>query len=206
MSRRRRTNGFIVLYKAVIMASFPVLITALPPRSAHAYDFQGCIACHKTTLEEGNSRLHLHSPFKQHKCAQCHAVPVGKDSSVVEKDRRAIDWLAESDRIDTSHGFLLPGDKLGDTLIVELHGAGGEFSRHDIAVPPRAEMAEEKDCGKPPAISDVRVLNAQRGVLLSATIGWRTESLSFSRVRCGEKSFRNGQRQASVLAENMRSP
>jgi predicted CXXCH cytochrome family protein len=101
--------------------------------------------------------------------------------------------------MDTSHAFLLPGDKLGETIVVDVQGADGKFSRREIAVPLLADLAVMGDSHKPPVISGVQVLKVQRGVFLSATIGWQTDSLAFAQVRYGDKELSQTSEQGKRL-------
>ena len=175
----------------VILAA---LISTFQPLSVQAYDFKACSECHEETLNGDSARPFLHSPFTQQQCEKCHAAEISDSSlevttakapAAVMKNQQKIDWLMDSAMTDTSHGFLLPGDKLKNTLVVERHGTDGEFSRHEISVPSLAYLTEVKDSGKPPIISMVQVLKVQRGVFLSVTIGWQTDTLTDARVHYG---------------------
>jgi predicted CXXCH cytochrome family protein len=177
-----------------------VLVFSFFPLSAQAYDFNSCVNCHKAKLGEDNSRSYLHSPFKEGRCGDCHAVAVDQENTGGSIDHRRIDWLAESAMVDTSHGFVLPGSKLGNTLVVELHGPSSELPRKDITVPPLAGLSEVKDSGKPPSISQVRVLKVERGLFLSATIGWQTDTLASASVRYGNGEVSRTSESGSRLA------
>jgi predicted CXXCH cytochrome family protein len=48
-----------------------------------------------------------------------------------------------------------------------------------------AELTEVEDSGNPPVLSGVQVLKVQRGVFLSVTIGWQTDTLTNALVRYG---------------------
>ena len=61
----------------------------------------------------------------------------------------------------------------------------GQYSRYETPVPSLAYLTEVKDGGKPPTISNVQVLKVQRGVFLSVTVGWQTDTLSDALVRYG---------------------
>lgn len=181
----------------VIIGAFFVF-TFLGYQTVQAYDFQTCDDCHEATLYGDNSRIFLHSPYAQQQCGECHAAettisaqaaaPI-KDSSISLQDRNKINWLGDSTMLDTIHAFLLPADKVADTLVVDLQDTAGRFSRHEIAVPPLASLAEVEDSGKPPVISEVQVLKVQRGVFLSITIGWRTDTLTKASVRYGNREL-----------------
>ena len=86
---------------------------------------------------------------------------------------------------DTSHGFLLPSDKLEDILVVEVHETDGKVSRQEVVLPLLADLAEVDDTGKPPTITELKVLKIQHGVFISTTIGWQTDTLTNAMVRYG---------------------
>jgi len=52
-----------------------------------------------------------------------------------------------------------------------------------------ATLAEVEDSGRPPVISDVQVLNVKRGIFLSVTIGWQTDTLTDALVRYGDNDL-----------------
>ena len=193
-----------------------LLMLLLLPLRVQAADFQGCDTCHATTLDEARYRQYLHSPFAQQQCGECHAakeVPPpqmksrAKERSPVRVKRKKIDWLGDSAVPGTHHGFLLPSRKIGKSLVVEQQTATGEFSRHEISVPLLSALNEVQDSGYPPIITDLQVVSVQRGIFLSATIGWRTDKLTSAQVQYGvsdlslksEPSTRIGRQHKVVL-------
>jgi predicted CXXCH cytochrome family protein len=78
---------------------------------------------------------------------------------------------------------------LGETLVAEIRGEDGRFSRKEIDLPFLAGLPEVKDSGMAPVITDLRVLSVNRGVFLSVAIGWKTDSLANALVRYGEKEL-----------------
>ncbi|MFH7320202.1 cytochrome c3 family protein [Desulfurivibrio sp. D14AmB] len=115
-----------------------------------------------------------------------------------------INWLVESAVPHTEHGFLLPAKQVGESLEVEFHGPGGNFPPQTISVPPLAGLAEVADRGRPPVISDVQLLEVRRGIFLSATIGWRTDTLADARVRYGAGDLTQLSPPSSRLSQNHR--
>ena len=166
----------------------------LQPRALHAEDFKNCNECHSADLAGDASRLNLHSPFALEQCGKCHAAE--KAATAAEKNksarllgRKKVKWLADTGTVDTSHGFLLPANRVGERLIIDRRGRGGEFSRLEIAVPHLSDLVEVEDPGEKTTISEVKVLKVERGVFLSATIGWQTDTLTYAQVRYGEKEL-----------------
>jgi predicted CXXCH cytochrome family protein len=179
-----RSTGVVLVALAFVFLHLP----------AQAVDFKNCTGCHKVILEEA-FRSNIHVPFQQQRCGECHipkSLPVlaATVDPAALKDRQKISWLGESVMADSSHGFALPGDKTGNTLVVEVREEAGSFSRKEIAVPPLDGLAVVKDNnGTPPVISDLQVLRVERGVFLSATIGWQTDTLTDALVRYGDKDL-----------------
>ena len=132
---------------------------------------------------------YLHPPFMEEECEVCHVGSAEEITSVSQVDWRKIKWLAQTIVNDTEHAFLLPDDKLRNILVVKSYGEVGEISRHVIALPSRFDLSEVKDSGNPPTISNIKVLEVKRGVLISATIGWETDIITDASVRYGNKDF-----------------
>jgi len=166
-----------------------LLIFSFCPCAVQAYDFQACIGCHAIELDEASDRFFLHVPFVQRQCAECHAAqPLTLPPSklpVQKIKRNKIQWLGDTAVVEANHAFLLPGEKVGSVLVAELQGADGRLSRQDIDVPLLAELTEVQDFDRPPVLTNVRVLKVQRGVFLSVTIGWQTDTLADALVRYG---------------------
>lgn len=168
-----------------------------------AVDFKHCALCHKVVLEE-MLRPYLHVPFQQQRCGECHIPkappnPAAKEEAAKLKKRQKIEWLGESVIADIRHGFVLPGEKVGNTLVVEVRERDGSLSRREIAVPPLDDLAGAMDeQGTPPVISDLQILRVERGVFLSTTIGWQTDTLANALVRYGtgelSQTAQNGNR------------
>lgn len=196
----------------IVLTIFAVVFI---PLSVQAVDFQSCQKCHGEALQEDNSRIYIHSPYGNQQCAKCHAVVTTSTKqasataslSTVPQRQGAVNWLADTTMTATSQSFLLPSDKLGNTLVVDVQGAEGKFSRRLIAVPLLTGLAEVQDPGKPPTISDVKVLRVKSSVFLSATIGWQTDTLTKGLVRYSSQgvsqtskpSIRFGKRHVVVL-------
>ncbi|MFC1843421.1 cytochrome c3 family protein [Thermodesulfobacteriota bacterium] len=194
-----RVTGYINVFSRSnyrrAMVILPVLALAYLNLPVQASDFQACNKCHERILLEDFSRYSLHSPFANQKCKECHeaeerVVPTAKRKPFVAKKRQQkVKWLGNSTIADTNHGFVLPGDKVGDTLIVEARGTDGAVSRQKIKMPFLADLPGLQDSGRSPAISDVRVLKVDRGVFLKVVIGWQTDTLADALVHYGEKDL-----------------
>jgi len=167
----------------------PVMLSVLyaigAPAPAKSYDFQDCEGCHDSILED-SGRDYLHAPFEEKKCEHCHAMQEIEESTAGErKGQLKIDWLGEAATPSDQHSFLLPGKKVREVLVVDVTRKAGEFSRHEINLPPLDDLAEVKDIGQAPAISGLHVSKAP-GALLSAIIGWQTDAVTDAMVRYGD--------------------
>ncbi|MEJ2691281.1 MAG: hypothetical protein P8130_15340, partial [Deltaproteobacteria bacterium] len=171
-----------------------ILVVCFSSLLVQAIDFERCKECHQTALGKSRNRLYLHPPFSENQCEDCHsaadsAAPEEIDLSASPVDERKIERLADSGKADIRHGFLLPGEKVGGTLVIDLQGSDGKVSRRQISVPPLADLVEVKDTGSPPVISDVRVLKVERKLFVSATVSWRTDTFTSALVRDGNKEL-----------------
>lgn len=175
-------------------AALFLIFSAFLPFQAQAADFQSCGECHEASLNGEMHRLFLHAPFAKVQCGACH---LAKASTLTLKkeempgvpagrvNHQRLIRLAQNSTALTEHAFLLPKRKVSDTLIVDLHGSKGQFSRHEIVVPPLAGLPEPVDSANPPVISEVQVLKVHRGALLTATISWQTDTVTDARVLYG---------------------
>jgi predicted CXXCH cytochrome family protein len=180
--------------KFLVGSILTVLVVVLPPLVTQAVDFEGCSECHKEALDRYRNQRYLHPPFAEEQCGDCHeaeesAPQLGEDSLTSSADRQKIQRLIESEKADITHGFLLPGGKVGETLIIDVHGSNGKVSTQEIAVPRLSALAEVEDSGRPPIISEAQVLKVQRRLLVSATIGWQTDTITNGFVRYGNSDL-----------------
>ena len=201
------------------LVDFALLLFAasfIPAPLLAATDFQGCENCHRATLFGDNSRIYLHPPYSKQQCGECHALKTSGSSQAPTSVKKLatssqslgkINWLGDSVMADTNHGFLLPSSEIGETMVVDVQGADGRLSRRKMAVPLLADLGDVEDSGQPPVVSEVRVLKVVRGVFLSATVGWQTDTLADSLVYYGignlsqasEPNKRLGKRHEVVL-------
>lgn len=165
-----------------------LLVFFSQPAYLQALDFQKCQRCHGEDLIKDQSRYFLHAPFAEQKCDACHAAPEpepGKDNAQKSDIQKKIKWLRDCSIAYTNHAFRLPGNTLRDTLIVELYGKDHRISRYEISVPSLESLVEIPGTVKAPTISDIEILKVERGAFLSATIRWKTDTLTNAQVGYG---------------------
>lgn len=174
----------------VALTALALQVSFLPAQNA---DFQQCYQCHGQTLQDQMSRMVVHTPFMQQNCRVCHmAQPktASQDSQKTKPDRpKKIKWLGESLEADGRHLFLVPGQGLENRLIVEVRMPGGVMLREEIPIPALEGQEPFKDRGQGPSVADVQVLGVERGLFLTATIRWTTDTPSESRVYYGENDL-----------------
>ncbi|MFO7811486.1 MAG: cytochrome c3 family protein [Pelovirga sp.] len=176
------------LYLHILIAGVLLILTA----PAVAQEFDRCDDCHAQILERDRMQMYQHQPFIQQECRSCHAVAEeaaaptpGRAGSPKGLDRRRVTWLEEGAMAKTEHRFLLPADKLGDVLVVEVHDEQGGLKHTELPVPHLVDVATVADAGRSPVITDVEVLEVRRGVFLSVTIGWKSDTLTNAQVYYG---------------------
>src|SRR6056297_2107969 len=159
---------------------------------AFALEFARCDDCHSQTLERDLMQIYQHQPFIQQECRACHAVAdevaaltPGRADTPKRLNRRRVTWLEEGAMAKKEHRLLLPADKLGEKLVVEVHGGQGGLTHTELPVPHLVDVATVADVGRSPVINDVEVLEVRRGVFLSVTIGWKSDTLTSAHVYYG---------------------
>ncbi|MDH5298203.1 MAG: cytochrome c3 family protein [Desulfobulbaceae bacterium] len=174
-------------------------ISVVTPGGALAADDQECYACHKKMVDEQLRQPYVHKPFLEKRCTFCHggerktrpatAAGQGSDSAKGGEKSSPVKWLGESATPATSHWFLIPAASLDRQLVVESRLGSGPPQRQSFTIPALAFLPPVRDNGQPPVISDVRVVEVERGLFLSATIGWRTDEIADSAVLYGTKEL-----------------
>lgn len=196
---------FRISLRRLVKGVFPAFLfpRALPlflffllcrPLIVAAFDMETCIPCHGASIGADDGRPYLHSPFALRQCASCHISVPGPGAAnakkpSAKKTKQKVIWLGDSVIAENTHGFVLPGNKLGEVLVVDRKGMDGRIERVEIPVPHLGQLTEVPDLGAPPVISDLKVLKVQRGVFLSVTVGWWTDTLTTASVRYGEKGL-----------------
>lgn len=163
-----------------------------------AQDFQFCIECHESLRVDGTRALQ-HAPFLEKDCAQCH---LAKEPQVAEDTGPAaakIDWLAESGQAYAEHAFLLAGESVRSLVVIDAPGEHRDLERVELPVPALQELSEVPDTGAAPSLANLGLLSVQKGLFLTAVIGWTTDTLSTAQVHYGEgdtllKSSSSGKR------------
>lgn len=182
-------------WAAVGLWTLVVLLFAAP---AAAQDFQLCIECHESLRVDGTRTLQ-HAPFLEKDCAQCHLAKEPRAAEDTGPAASKIDWLAESGQAYAEHAFLLAGESVRSLVVIDEPGEYGDLVHIELPVPSLEELAEIHDSGSAPVLADLQLLSVQKGIFLTAVVGWTTDTLSTAQVHYGEgdklsHSTRPGQR------------
>ena len=178
------------------------------PEAVAGNNFAECKECHVDSLSRDARLRYSHSPFREQQCEICHEAKYEIPTSQEHKDKKIsgagtgnqkITWLAESFMADTSHGFLLPQEKMGDTLVIELHDNDGMTARQEIAIPPLPGLTEIEDNSQLPTIFDIQVLEVKHGIFISATIGWQTDILTDATIQYSNSELSQASRSCDRL-------
>jgi predicted CXXCH cytochrome family protein len=171
--------------------SMLLLLTIAGVSAISAADFRICEDCHLERLEFDRGRYYQHQAFATNDCASCH-VSAPENPAVGEPvspsptaQQQRISWLTDSILPGTRHYFLLAGESLRDTLVVSLRDQQGQEVREEIPLPPLNQLDSAEDNGMTPQLVNVRVVEVKRGVFLTVTIAWQTDSLADAEVRYG---------------------
>ncbi len=147
-----------------------------------------CLECHRDTWEEAESARYIHLPFQQKKCLQCHESRKARNQRRQEEKRRTgrqVSWLKRNPAPATVQWLNFKADPYGGTLLVEAKGAGVGINRRKIKLPPLDDLKPFAGCDRPPLINNVKVVEVERGIFLSARIIWDTDQPATSLVRYG---------------------
>jgi predicted CXXCH cytochrome family protein len=150
-----------------------------------AKSVEDCIDCHADVWRDLSGKTYVHRPEGNGDCKYCH-VPVREG---IEKGGKAyldnIKWVARGVNPSKEHRLEFEDAKRGATLLVEAR-SGSHSLVKEFPLPEFGELEELRISGQvPPTISNVRLLGATRGVFVSATIAWETDSPADSQVIYG---------------------
>ncbi len=185
---------------------FTLCISCLITSSSHPAlaDPLECPKCHKTMIDRTLQRIYIHDPFANNQCATCHqagnsglispAAPVmigqertanssikGKGNGATSYSKRPLMLVSSHLNLAKTHWFVIPSKKIGSNLIISAR-AGDNEKRLRFMLPDPSQLEHRQDDGTPPEISQVKVLKIQKGLLLSATLCWKTDEPSDSEV------------------------
>jgi predicted CXXCH cytochrome family protein len=155
-------------------------ILAKPAKSS-----DDCIDCHADVWRDLKSKIFAHRPDSEGDCKYCHVAGREGKGKGSEANPDNIKWVARGVSSGKEHWLEFDDAKRGAIMLVEAR-SGGRLKVKEFPLPAFDEL-EELSIGNqvPPTISNVRLLGVTRGVFVSASIAWETDSLADSQVFYG---------------------
>lgn len=180
----RRKSGWSDLATGIL---FILLFTTLFLReevfAKPTVSAEDCLDCHADVWRELKSKMFIHRPDGEGDCHSCHLPAQKRKGSDAFLDQ--VKWVASGSTPGREHWLEFAGSKRGATLLVEARG-GGRIKTQEFSLPPFDAIEElPTSTMLPPAISDVRLVEVNRGVFVSATIAWETDTPADSQVFYG---------------------
>lgn len=149
-----------------------------------------CVKCHIDQWDSALDKAFIHQPFLDKKCKYCHIRDSGSAESQLEfKEDKNVLWLATRRLNTKSHWFNIAAKDVNNLLLVDILVPGEGNRRKEIVVQDWDEIEELKDDERPPNISNVRIVNIERGLFINAIIAWETDELSSSQIKFGIKKI-----------------
>lgn len=145
---------------------------------------EDCLSCHADLWRTIKTKTYVHRPVGEGDCRSCHVPGQGRNVKGLEASRDKVKWAASVAVPGREHwlGFEGPGE--GGALLIEAR-AGGLVKTQEFPLPAFAAIEELPVSPVPPVISNVRLLEVNKGVFVSATIAWETDSPADSQVFYG---------------------
>jgi len=150
-----------------------------------AVSAEDCLACHADVKRNIQNKLYIHRPVSKADCKYCH-VAIDKGGAKAEDaflDK--VKWVARGGNPGREHWLEIANTQRGATLVVETR-SGSSLKVMEFPLPAFDELAElPSGSPLPPKIIDVRLLEVTKGVFVSASIAWETDSPADSQVFYG---------------------
>lgn len=183
----------ITLFRNLVLRAGWLLlpaVLAVGVASAIAADDRECYLCHREMVEQDRAKAYIHDPFLRNKCVLCHG-GMTKNELAAELapagpvSHEKIRWFAESATPALVHYFLIPFKEMNGVVFVDTRDSRAQTRLTKLTLPSLESLQPLPDTGAPPVISAVRVLEVERGLFLSVTIGWQTDKIADATVRYG---------------------
>ena len=182
----------------ILTVCFVVVILGLSfsgQGNAGEYSVQSgdCCKCHAEVCDDQMVKPYVHAPVLEKKCGVCHVEPVV--ARVGAGDKRAvasIKWVARNFDRAKEHWFQLDSELAGKVLVCRSEGADNNMYEIEVRLPQDFKALQEIANNKnPPEISDLRVKEVVKGMLLTATVSWKTDKPADSAVLYGVERLDN---------------
>ena len=162
----------------------------LKPAFSDQSENRNCLKCHDDVWNESLNQRFVHLPFQQQECETCHLSDDEKQNQQenLRQNQQYTKLVGNHYTPSRVHWFNFPAAKVvGSNLMIEARGYNRKVNREKrIELPPLEDLKSYDDDKKPPNIHDVKVLAVEKGIYFTATIGWKTDKVSTSKVTYGE--------------------
>lgn len=187
MARLNITPFSRQLLLLILFALAPFLISASGENPGFMLN---CLECHEDTWDADRAKQSVHEPFRNKDCLFCHA----ENSSLLETIGpllRGPTPLLGSPTPSTSHWFEFTPPTIPSTLQLEASFGNSLKLIREIDLPPLADLGEIPDNykKKPPEISAIKVDEVTKGVMIAASISWKTDRPTSSIINYGIKGL-----------------
>jgi predicted CXXCH cytochrome family protein len=160
-------------------------------REGNAGPAEQCLDCHEAVWEEGRFELYRHQPFLDRKCRTCHIDSLAEIENPRPGNRQAnpersrVNWVGRNFTPALNHWFRFYAPEDHDAIFIEADGSRGFKLQEKQSLPPLDELSRYDNDNTPPAIFEARVLEVEKGLFLSAVIGWQTDEPATSVIEYG---------------------
>lgn len=187
-NRARRGRKKILL--GVLLLLSGAFYGAAQPEARNGEAREDCQSCHPEVYNDIANKPFVHRPELEQKCGVCHldaAEARAPDKTVVAgKSLQGMQWVAKNLGKSREHWLKLGQDLAGQSVLVRVEGEDGRVRQVTEKVPELSRLAEAGGEQATMTIEQPEVISVQRGVLLSATVAWKTGKVSDSVVYYGE--------------------
>lgn len=145
---------------------------------------EDCLDCHAELWSALKGKRYVHRPDGDGDCQACHLPAQARKAKGSAASPDKVKWVAGGATPGREHWLEFAGADQGGTLLIEAR-SGGLVKTQKFSLPPFAALEELPVSPLPPVISNVRLAEVNKGVFVSATIAWETDSPADSQVFYG---------------------
>ncbi len=177
-------NFVKVLLFILFAIALPIL--GIPGNNADQGDAT-CLTCHENMYNLALNRRYIHNSFLKKNCRTCHveknaATTNEGDDQASEGISSKITWLQNHYEPAATHFFLIPSNRVDDTLFVKMKSTDGGTTTTSLSLPPLETLPRLINDGRQPEIFDIQFQGVKHGVLSSATVSWKTDEPTDSQI------------------------
>lgn len=194
--KKRDAFGFYPVIPIVILLLMAVFNFS---HAATTDPKEECLRCHGNVWEREITKMFIHQPFLEQKCYKCHVELPTREVQLMQTteqqgNRRGIRWIKRELSPALTRWYKVPADMVSRSLFIEAYANRGKVLTQFLKVPPQDELQKYNNERTPLKISNVKVVSVCKGVFITATISWETNTVASSSVLYGtdELNFSSG--------------